>query len=186
MSDKETCALDLQNTVKGCLPKLRRLLLAAEIYGNQENARLLYDVVTDLEDAVPFPAPPENSFLVDGRISVTRRQVADLLAIAFADQPARYTVVEHREPRRFAFRTRRGAGGQSLDYALNEDGSLVIRTSEPNSDTFLLDLASIADGLNQMAATCPRHFSDLVNDNADAITAGVLLECCLFGEAVYS
>ena len=67
MSDKEACALDLQNSVERCLAKLRRLLLAAEIYGSQENARLLYDVVTVLEDAVPLSAPPENSFLVDSR-----------------------------------------------------------------------------------------------------------------------
>jgi hypothetical protein len=36
-----------------------------------------------------------------------------------------------------------------------------------------------------LATKYPRHFADLVNENTDAITADVLLQCCLFGELIY-
>jgi hypothetical protein len=72
-----------------------------------------------------------------------------------------------------------------VDYSLNEGGSLGIVSTEPASDVSRLDLKSIRRGLEDLATKYPRHFADLVNENTDAITADVLLQCCLFGELIY-
>jgi hypothetical protein len=48
-----------------------------------------------------------------------------------------------------------------------------------------LDRAKLLDGLKIMAQKYPRHFADLVNENDDAITGDVYLQCCLFGSVIY-
>ena len=48
-----------------------------------------------------------------------------------------------------------------------------------------LDRESIKKGLMLMADKYPRHFNDFVNDNDDAITGDVFLQCCLLGDVVY-
>ncbi len=50
----------------------------------------------------------------------------------------------------------------------------------------LLNFNKIKRGLTVMAKKEISHFSDLINDNADQITADVFLQCCLFGEVLYS
>ena len=45
--------------------------------------------------------------------------------------------------------------------------------------------AELVTGLNAMAAKAPQHFADLVNENDDAITHDVFIQCVLFGEIVF-
>jgi len=59
------------------------------------------------------------------------------------------------------------------------------RSAHPNPGSSRLDLKSIGRGLEDPAVKCPTHFADLVNENTDAITADVRLQCCLFGELIY-
>jgi hypothetical protein len=94
-------------------------------------------------------------------------------------------VVEVIEPPTLRFRSIGHLALRRVDYPLNEGGSIGIVSSEPGSDVFRLDLKSIGRGVADLANKCPRHFADLVNENTDAITANVLLQCCLFGELIY-
>ena len=48
-----------------------------------------------------------------------------------------------------------------------------------------LDAAAIEKGLGVMATRYARHFADIVQDNMDADTGDVFLQCALFGEVVY-
>ena len=48
-----------------------------------------------------------------------------------------------------------------------------------------MDLKSISEGLNVMATHCPRHLADFLNEESDAATADVFLQCCLFGDLIY-
>jgi len=41
------------------------------------------------------------------------------------------------------------------------------------------------DGLKLMATKYPKHFADWINENDDAITGDVFLQCALFGEIVF-
>lgn len=51
--------------------------------------------------------------------------------------------------------------------------------------TMTFGKAEIISGLATMAATAPKHFADLANENDDAITHDVLLQCIVFGKIVY-
>jgi hypothetical protein len=54
-----------------------------------------------------------------------------------------------------------------------------------DEETKVIDNASVENALRVMAEKYPRHFADLVNENDDADTSDVFLQCCLFGELVY-
>lgn len=46
-------------------------------------------------------------------------------------------------------------------------------------------LAEIISGLNTMASKYGSHFSDVMTENDDAITADVFIQCVIFGEIIY-
>lgn len=78
------------------------------------------------------------------------------------------------------------------DYPLNKGGSLTITDKEeynPENDTYgkkyILDLNTIKRGLEAMAEKYPGHFADFMQENDDADTGDVFLQCCLFGEIIY-
>lgn len=50
---------------------------------------------------------------------------------------------------------------------------------------FRLTRNKIERGLDIMAQKYPKHFQNWVQENDDAITSDVFLQCCLFGEAVF-
>lgn len=77
-----------------------------------------------------------------------------------------------------------------LTYPLNEGGAVLISTdegelNEDNKDIHTLDLKAIKKGLQIMAKDYPRHFNDFMQENDDACTSDVFLQCCLFGEVVF-
>jgi hypothetical protein len=45
--------------------------------------------------------------------------------------------------------------------------------------------AQIGRGLQVMAEKYPRHFGDMMNENGDAETGDVLLQCIVFGKVLY-
>lgn len=49
----------------------------------------------------------------------------------------------------------------------------------------VLDLTRIRLGLALMANKYPRHFADFIDENYDATTADVFLQCCVLGDIVY-
>jgi len=48
-----------------------------------------------------------------------------------------------------------------------------------------LDFNAIQNGLAEMAKKYPTHFADFLNEDDDADTADVFLQCCVFGEVIY-
>lgn len=73
---------------------------------------------------------------------------------------------------------------------LVDGGELRIKVSDEgdaNSNKLLfLDKQRIETGLKLMATMYRKHFNDIIDENDDAITGDVLLQCCLFGEIIYS
>jgi hypothetical protein len=178
----------LSSVIENCLPKLQAISLAIDTYGNEDHAAMLHEVIAQLQKAVPAqPASAADSmdFVVNATFKVSRRQVANTLSCAFGSQITRFRVAELSEPPAFRFRSIEHLTHRLVDYSLNEGGSLGIVSTEPASDVFRLDLKSIGRGLEVLATKYPRHFADLINENTDAITADVLLQCCLFGELIY-
>jgi hypothetical protein len=154
----------------------------------QDHAAMLHEVIAQLQKAVPAQlgsAPGSMDFVVNATFKVSRRQVANTLWRAFGSEITWFRVVEVIEPPALRFRSIERLTLRMVDYPLNEGGSLGIASTEPASEVFRLDLKSIGRGLDDLATKYPRHFADLVNENTDAITANVLLQCCLFGELIY-
>ena len=190
MADEPQSAerLSLSATVERCLTNLQSLSLALDTYGNEDHAAMLHEVIAQLQEVVPAPSgsePDSMDFIVNATFKVSRKQVAGALWRAFGSQITWFRVVEVIEPPTLRFRSIEHLTLRMVDYPLNEGGSLGIVSSEPASDVFRLDLQSIGRGLDDLATKYPRHFADLVNENTDAITANVLLQCCLFGELIY-
>ena len=178
----------LSATVERCLTILQSLSLALDTYGNEDHAAMLHEVIAQLQKAVPAQSgsePDSMDFIVNATFKVSRQQVAGALWRAFGSQVTWFRVVEVIEPPTLRFRSIEHLALRMVDYPLNEGGSLGIVSTEPASDVFRLDLKSIGRGLEDLATKYPRHFADLVNEDTDAITANVLLQCCLFGELIY-
>ncbi len=53
------------------------------------------------------------------------------------------------------------------------------------TETYTLTREKLIAGLQVMASKYPRHFADVLNENDDASTGDVFLQCCLFGEIIF-
>jgi hypothetical protein len=176
------------SVIADCLHKLQTISLALDTYGNEDHAAMLREVIAQLQNSVPAQSgsePDSLDFIVNATFKVSRQQVAGTLWRTFGSQLTWFKVVEVIEPPTLRFRSIEHLALRMVDYPLNEGGSIGIVSTEPSSDVFRLDLKSIRRGLEDLATKYPRHFADLVNENSDAITADVLLQCCLFGELIY-
>ncbi len=61
----------------------------------------------------------------------------------------------------------------------------MVGDSEGDMPDTLLDLGTIRLGLQTMADKYPNHWHDFINDNEDATTGDVFLQCCLYGEVIF-
>jgi len=71
----------------------------------------------------------------------------------------------------------------NFEVPFENDGKLEIVTVD--NEKYILDRQSIDSGLDVMQNKYPRHMKDFLDENEDADTGDVFLQCCLFGEAVY-
>lgn len=77
------------------------------------------------------------------------------------------------------------------DYPLNVGGDLIITVKDGEDfcdfkgKEYHLNLKTIEDGLRIMQEKYPRHFNDVLDDNYDAETGDVFLQCCLFNDAIF-
>lgn len=127
---------------------------------------------------------------IDVKLNVRMEDVANLLCSAFeGGSNYWYMIEEQKVPERFEFLTDAEKVFPHIDYPLNPGGSLTITTLEGDEfngkKKWTLDLAAVQRGLAKMAKAAPRHFADVLRDNADATTGDVFLQFCLFGEVVY-
>jgi len=83
-----------------------------------------------------------------------------------------------------------------VDYPLSPDGAVILCDNEEwegddpdpegeKAPRHRLDRAAIARGLQVMAEKYPKHFQDFLDENGDACTGDVFVQCCIFGEIVY-
>ena len=65
------------------------------------------------------------------------------------------------------------------------DGCSLSFEVEGEDERRTLDRAAMVKGLGVMAAKYPVHFHDMMQENDDAITADVFLQCCLLGDVIF-
>jgi hypothetical protein len=189
MHKKRSCVEDsLSTTVQRCLTNLQAVSLSVETYGNESDASTLRQVIDQLRSACPIQGPICDApldFVVCGTFKVTRQQAANALWHAFTGELPWFRIIETVPPPKLRFRSIDQTNPGIVDYPLNEGGAVRMETTEQVAQKLELRLDIIAQGLEVLATYYPRHFADLVNDNADSITADALLQCCLFGEIIY-
>ena len=89
-----------------------------------------------------------------------------------------YNIIKVKNPNKCEYYSDIPLNGGSI-YFEHDDGSGHKQCNKP------LDEELIAKGLIIMSKKFSRHFSDLIEDNADAETGDVFLQCCLFGDVPY-
>lgn len=129
------------------------------------------------------------SFKIITQIDIPRERVGDLLSCAFEGGSNYWlTVKEEREPKAMPFRWMANVLDDPTyytDYPLNRGGFLMVGDIEGDMPDGLLDLGTIRHGLQIMADKYPRHFATFLNENEDAETGDVFLQCCLWGEIIF-
>lgn len=125
-------------------------------------------------------------------VTVTGRIMSDLLISAF-EGGSNYWV---RSLRLFDRDGHRVAG--LVDHPVQDLSSIVV-VEDDNGKEHTLTMPGVVKpgqalgkhvsdlevGLRIMAEKHTNHFTNLINDDADAETGDVFLQCCLFGEIVY-
>lgn len=70
-----------------------------------------------------------------------------------------------------------------------DGGTMTVRYDNPEDGPDMvqkvIDLRRLQTGATIMAEKYPQHFADILNENSDATTADVFIQCVLLGEIVY-
>jgi hypothetical protein len=73
-----------------------------------------------------------------------------------------------------------------LDLPFTEKGGVIIIVPEDEDDKeYRLDRASMKKGLEIMAEKYDWHYRNFINDDADAETGDVFLQCSLLGDIIF-
>jgi len=119
-----------------------------------------------------------SDFEVVSKTKVSRERISDLLATAFEGGSCYWVGAVSMVSK---------AVGCDSPYASEHGafgGILKIHDDEAET-TYLLSDVEIQRGLNRMAEDYTHHWIDFLNENDDATTGDVFLQCCVFGEVVY-
>jgi len=129
------------------------------------------------------------SFKITTQVDVPMQRVADLLCCAFEGGSNYWCHIKVKKaPEQFTFRYMPDLSDKPTsytDYPTNRGGYLIVGDVEEEQEDGLLDLGTIRFGLQTMADRYPRHWQDFIDDNEDAATGDVFLQCCLWGEVVF-
>lgn len=116
-------------------------------------------------------------------IKITDEQFKDLLCCAF-EGGSNYWIEKcetHRPtPSQVEYWHESAVYGGTLTVIVSEEEPI-----EGAGLVYELDRAKLESGAQIMAEKYPKHFGDWMNENSDAETGDVFLQCCLFGETIF-
>lgn len=138
----------------------------------------------------------KDATIATATVAVTSEQVSDMLSTAFEggsnywyanldyDLGDGYTIADFRKGGRCQYPGTYFHWSQLIP--LVEGCALTFEDSDDDGATPLrLDREKVMAGAQVMAAKYPQHFADWMNEDGDATTGDVFLQCCVFGELVY-
>lgn len=129
------------------------------------------------------------------QLEIDERRVADLLCNALEGGSDYWSHIKsYNEPKEITFDWRSDARNEAdeiyrhIHYPMSKTGSIVIRDTEDQKD-YILNREAIEAGLTAFAnlkqGEGGHHFSNFLNEQDDAETGDVFLQCCLFNEIIY-
>ncbi len=122
------------------------------------------------------------------KVSVDPKRLAYLLCSGLEGGIGYWaTITGYHKPFRMDFRFDRERTWKHIDYPMNPSGYIEIETESSINEikVFKLDLPKLKKGLEVMAEKYPRHFARWMEENEDAETGDVFIQCALFGEIVF-
>ena len=119
------------------------------------------------------------SVTIATNVEINDERIKDLLCTAF-EGGSNYWIDEVILPDKAA---RKAAGAEFFHESPLVGLELTVVSAQGRH---ALNRAALERGLQIMADKYPKHFSDIISDNADAITGDLFLQCCLFGEEVFA
>ena len=122
-----------------------------------------------------------DKLLVSVDLHIPARRIKDLLAAGMEGGINYWAVITGYEG------DTKGVEFKHIEMPFKEGGAVLLEEDhEENSGTLRLDLESIRRGLHLLALEYPTHMTDFLNENEDACTGDVFIQCCLLGEVRYS
>lgn len=127
-----------------------------------------------------YPISDAALFTVAVKKELSAKRVSGLLCTAFEGGSNYWYLIEDFEnpdnvPVEFRHVELPFVGGAVL-VSVPDDG---------DGKVYRLDRAAVERGLAVMAEKYPRHLLDFIEENDDADTGDVFLQCALFGEVIY-
>ena len=126
-------------------------------------------------------------------IEVSESDIENLLISAFEGGSNYWYMIEKEiMPTEITYKGSFGEDEKNLPvhlYAMNKGGALLIRDTLDETGKkglFRLDIKALKAGLQNMAELHPLSFADITSDNADQNTGDLFLQCCVFGDEIYS
>ena len=113
--------------------------------------------------------------------TVSDERIRDMLVTAFEGGTHYWATIA-------GYRHKYGAGPDYYCTVPLDGGALLLEPAgAPDAfDQVVIDRPAIHRGREVMATKYPGHYQDLVSESDDAVTGDVFIQCCAFGEIVYS
>lgn len=119
------------------------------------------------------------------QIQVPDQKIADVLCCGMEGGIAYWSVIEgYREPKTMEFQMDTEKVFKHIDYALNLGGAVMLKDTETEI-VHELTRDKLYKAVQMMADRYPRHFANLMDDNSDAETGDVLIQCAVLGSITY-
>jgi hypothetical protein len=130
-------------------------------------------------------------------LEVPLKRISDLICCGMEGGIGYWAcIVGYKEPTKLEVTTytldgeKEGKVYRHIDYLLNPGGTVILEDSETEDDfgnpvRYNLTHEMCLRGLEIMAAKYPRHFANFMQDNEDAETGDVFIQCSVFGQLVY-
>ena len=128
------------------------------------------------------------SLTINRPIQITNNQIAGLLCTAFEGGSGYWANVDMAYTPTDAEMKDEATYGDWVGYSaymVNHPDYKFTLTDLEEGETHTVTLETLKKGLKVMAKKYSRHFEDFINENDDAITGDVFLQCAVFGEVLY-
>ncbi len=120
-------------------------------------------------------------------VSITKGQIINLLSCALEggiNYWATYRDAYPHFPEDLTLYTKGVYSGLAV-YAIDHPLYSILISDIESNKQYKIDLGKLKEGIESMSAKFPRHFRNFIQDNYDAETGDVFIQCCVFGDIIY-